>query len=77
MYEAIANGKDIVTANKALLAENLPEILGMVESSGVTLGGLACGSGGRPGQVSRRQCAGAFRSSRHSRMRCWPTKSPR
>ena len=38
VFEALNNGKDVITANKALLAEHLPAILELVEAKDVTMG---------------------------------------
>jgi len=48
VFEAMSHGKDIVTANKALLAEHLPAILEVVDSKKVTLGYEAAVCGGIP-----------------------------
>jgi len=48
VYAAIAKGKNIITANKALLAECLPEILEMVAANKVQLGYEAAVCGGIP-----------------------------
>merc|ERR1711959_384799 len=48
VYGAIAKGKHVVTANKALLAEHLPELLGLVEKHQVQLGYEAAVCGGIP-----------------------------
>jgi len=48
VFEALNNGKDVITANKALLAEYLPTILDMVEEKGVTMGYEAAVCGGIP-----------------------------
>ena len=41
VFEALNNGKDVITANKALLAEHLPAILELVDAKGVTMGAAA------------------------------------
>ncbi len=48
LLEAIRNGKSVVTANKALLAEFGPEIVKAVESAGVDIGFEASVGGGIP-----------------------------
>jgi len=48
VFEALNNGKDVITANKALLAEHLPAILELVEAKDVTMGYEAAVCGGIP-----------------------------
>ena len=48
LLEAVRNGKSVVTANKALLAECGPEIVRAVLSAGVDIGFEACVGGGIP-----------------------------
>ncbi|MGB7631857.1 MAG: homoserine dehydrogenase, partial [Candidatus Deferrimicrobium sp.] len=48
LLEAIRNGKSVVTANKALLAECGPEIVKAVQSAGVDIGFEASVGGGIP-----------------------------
>jgi len=48
VYAAIQKGKHVITANKALLAEFLPELLGLVNTNKVSLGYEAAVCGGIP-----------------------------
>jgi len=48
LLEAVRNGKSVVTANKALLAECGPEIIGAVREAGVDIGFEASVGGGIP-----------------------------
>lgn len=48
LLEAVRNGKSVVTANKALLAEHGMEIARAVDAAGVDLGFEACVGGGIP-----------------------------
>jgi homoserine dehydrogenase len=48
ILEAVRNGKSVVTANKALLAQHGPEICGAVAQAGVDLGFEASVGGGIP-----------------------------
>jgi len=48
LLEAIRNGKSVVTANKALLAECGPEIVKAVQAAGVDIGFEASVGGGIP-----------------------------
>lgn len=48
VLEAFRNGKQVVTANKALLAEHGPEIFGAADKAGVDIGFEAAVAGGIP-----------------------------
>jgi homoserine dehydrogenase len=48
VYQSAAKGKHIITANKALLAEHLPELMDLVAKNGIEMGYEAAVCGGIP-----------------------------